>query len=63
MCLTYMSSLLLLCTVGYLINLLGKLFKVGDDKFFSESLSEQHDVVADTPTQGNTIEPVSLGEI
>lgn len=45
-------------TVVHCINLVDKLFKVWDDKFFSESLSQQHDVVAHTPTKGHNYNEV-----
>lgn len=37
-----------MCALVHLIDLLGKLVKVRDDELFSESLSQQHDVVAHT---------------
>lgn len=49
----YLSSLLPLRTLIHFINLLSELLKVRDDELFSESLSEQHDVVAHTPARGH----------
>lgn len=57
---TYLSSLVLLCAVVQLIDLMGKLVKVRDDEFLFESLSQQHDVVPHTPTRGHTIELYTL---
>lgn len=48
---THLSCLLLLCAVIHPIDLLGKLCKVRDDELFFKSLSQQHDVVAHTPTR------------
>lgn len=48
---TYLPSILMLCTFIYLIDLVGELFKVRDDEMFSERICQQHDVVAHTPTR------------
>lgn len=51
MSLTYMSPSLLLCTLKKPVDLEAKILKVRDDKVFSESVSQQHDVVPNTPVE------------
>lgn len=42
-----------MCDVMHPFDLLGKVFKVRDDKVFSESFGQQHDVVSHTPAKKN----------
>lgn len=46
---------MLLRAVIYLVDLVGKLSKVGDDELFLKGLCQQHDVVAHTPTRGHVM--------